>query len=167
MIDKYQNLIFSVCYRMTSDYFAAQDLTQETYLSAFKNIESYRDDNAKARLCRIASNKCIDYLRANKRTEPTESEKLDMFAAGGASTSEETEDRELKRQLEANCRKLKPPYDEIALAYFYSEKSPNEIASERGQNIKTVQTQIYRARAMLREMYSDMYQEYRKEAHCG
>lgn len=152
---------------MTSDYFAAQDLTQETYLSAFKNIESYRDDNAKAWLCRIASNKCIDYLRANKRTEPTESEKLDMFAAGGASTSEETEDRELKRQLEANCRKLKPPYDEIALAYFYSEKSPNEIASERGQNIKTVQTQIYRARAMLREMYSDMYQEYRKEAHCG
>ena len=69
--------------------------------------------------------------------------------------------------MEANCRKLKPPYDEIAIAYFYNERSPGEIAEARGQNIKTIQTQIYRARAMLREMYSDMYQEYRKEAHCG
>ena len=32
LIDQYQNLIFSVCYRMTTDYFAAQDLTQEVKL---------------------------------------------------------------------------------------------------------------------------------------
>ena len=37
--------------------------------------------------------------------------------------------------------------------YFYDEKKAEEIAAEQGKNIKTIQTQIYRARAMLRKIY--------------
>lgn len=29
-IDRYQNLIYSICFQLTKDYFDAQDLTQET-----------------------------------------------------------------------------------------------------------------------------------------
>lgn len=29
MVHKYQNLVFSICVKMTGDYFAAEDLTQE------------------------------------------------------------------------------------------------------------------------------------------
>ncbi|MCI8334004.1 MAG: RNA polymerase subunit sigma-70, partial [Lachnospiraceae bacterium] len=35
LIDRYQNLIFSICYKMTADYFASEDLAQETFLSAY------------------------------------------------------------------------------------------------------------------------------------
>lgn len=31
MVHKYQNLVFSICVKMTGDYFAAEDLTQETF----------------------------------------------------------------------------------------------------------------------------------------
>jgi RNA polymerase sigma-70 factor (ECF subfamily) len=48
---------------------------------------------------------------------------------------------------------LKPPYREIALDYFYRELTAAEIAENTGKNLKTVQTQIYRARAMLQKTY--------------
>ena len=73
MIDQYQNLIYSICYRLTGDYFEAEDLAQDTFLSAYKNLSSFDGKNERAWLCRIATNKCIDYLkRAGRRSVPTE-----------------------------------------------------------------------------------------------
>lgn len=67
MVHKYQNLVFSICVKMTGDYFAAEDLTQETFLSAYRHKEEFDGKNEKAWLCRIASNKCIDYSRQAAR----------------------------------------------------------------------------------------------------
>lgn len=60
---------------------------------------------------------------------------------------------EVKATLLARCQSLKPPYDEIAKAYYYDEMDAGEIALQRGMKLKTVQTQIYRARSMLRKLY--------------
>ena len=61
--------------------------------------------------------------------------------------------RRSKEELYQTCKSLKPPYDEIALDYYYHELDAAEIAEKRGRNVKTVQTQIYRARGMLRKHY--------------
>ena len=63
MVDTYQNLIFSVCYKVTGDYFMAEDLAQESFLAAYRNLDSFEGENEKAWLCRIATNKSIDYFR--------------------------------------------------------------------------------------------------------
>jgi len=60
---------------------------------------------------------------------------------------------EAKRQLSDKCKGLKSPYREIALDYFYNEISAAEIAAKTGKNIKTVQTQIYRARSLLQKSF--------------
>lgn len=60
---------------------------------------------------------------------------------------------EVKQQLYQRCCLLKTPYREVALDYFYSELLPMEIATKTGRNIKTIQTQIYRAKAMLKKKY--------------
>ena len=139
MVDTYQNLVFSVCYKVTGDYFAAEDLAQEAFLSAYKNLDDFEGDNEKAWLCRIATNKSIDYLRSARRREsPTE----DLFF-----------EREVKERLLEYCGRLKAPYNEIAKSVYYDEKKADEIAKERNENVKTVQTQIYRARNMLRKIY--------------
>ena len=62
-------------------------------------------------------------------------------------------EEETKEMLLINCRQLKPPYDEVAKAYYYDEMDVKEIAAKYGQKTKTIQTQIYRARAMLRKIY--------------
>ena len=62
-------------------------------------------------------------------------------------------EKEVRETLLARCLSLKPPYDEIAKAYYYDELDAGEIAGQRGVKKKTIQTQIYRARSMLRRMY--------------
>lgn len=154
LIDQYQNLIFSICYRMTQDYHAAQDLAQETFLSAFRNENQFDGGNEKAWLCRIASNKCIDYLRqASRRQVPTEEEYLAEYPAKSGTPEQMALDQDVAHDLLENCKKLKKPYDEIAYLYFYKEKRPEEIAEIQNCKLKTVQTQIYRARNMMRKLY--------------
>lgn len=139
---------------MTGDYFAAEDLTQETFLSAYRHIESFAGSNEKAYLCRIAANKCTDYLKsAARRQIPSEESawaaRPDATAGPEASALED----EIYTTLLQRCRGLKPPYDKIAVLYFCEEKNAEEIAAKENKNLKTVQTQIYRARAMLRKLY--------------
>lgn len=62
-------------------------------------------------------------------------------------------EKEVYLELREQCGKLKPPYDVIARMYFVEEQKAEEIARSTGKNLKTVQTQIYRARAMLRKKY--------------
>lgn len=154
LIDTYEKLVFSICYKITGDYFTAEDLAQETFLSAFQKYDTFDGQNEKAWICRIATNKSIDYIRgAGRRNVPTE----DTFFASVTEKTESPEEvcmeQEVKGQLEKHCRTLKPPYDEIARDYYLKEMSASEIAADRKANIKTIQTQIYRARDMLRKIY--------------
>lgn len=108
----------------------------------------------KAWLCRIATNKCLDYIkRSDRKSIPTEDEYFLTQKDKEPSPEESFLEHEVKTQILNRCKELKTPYREIALAYFYNELSPNEIADNTGKNLKTVQTQIYRARAMLQKKY--------------
>lgn len=142
---------------MTSDYFAAEDLAQDTFLSAYEHLRSFDGSNAKAWLCRIAANKCIDYMsHSGRRSIPTEDTYLvSTMEAGPFQETPEAVcmEQETKEILLEHCRQLKPPYDEVAKAYYYDELDIKEIAAKRAQKVKTVQTQIYRAREMLRKIY--------------
>ncbi len=156
-IDTYQNLIFSICYKLTGNYFDAEDLTQDTFLSAYKNFSKFDGKNEKDWLARIATNKCLDYKKRGARSEvPTQEE---FFAAQPQEQSNDNTCETLCMQklvleeLKRCCETLKPPYDEIAEKYFYQEMSVGEIASALNRNEKTVQTQVYRAKAMLRKLY--------------
>lgn len=154
LIDTYDKLVFSICYKLTDDYFAAEDLSQETFLSAFQKYDTFDGANEKAWICRIATNKSIDYLRnASRRSIPTEDTFFEQAVEQSRTPEEICMEEEVKKQLINSCEKLKPPYNEIAKAYYLYERSPAEIAQDRGQNVKTIQTQIYRAKGMLKKIY--------------
>ena len=154
LIDSYQHLIFSICYKMTADYFASEDLTQDTFLAAYSHLKEFDGRHEKAWLCRIATNKCLDYLRsAGRRSIPTEDAGMDETVTCESTPENAVLEEEVRKTLLHRCRSLKPPYDEIAKAYYYDEMDAAEIAMHKGMKLKTVQTQIYRARSMLRKMY--------------
>ena len=69
LIEQYQNLVFSICLKMTGDYFTAEDLAQDTFIAVYKNFDRFDGNNEKTWICRIATNKCIDYLKAAARKE--------------------------------------------------------------------------------------------------
>ncbi len=64
LVLEYQGQIYNVCYRILGDPSAAEDMTQEAFVSAYKNIGRFKEGNFRAWLYRIASNACRDYLRS-------------------------------------------------------------------------------------------------------
>ncbi len=154
LIDTYDKLVFSICYKLTGDYFAAEDLMQETFLSAFQKYQTFDGNNEKAWICRIATNKSIDYLRSvSHRNVPTEDSFFETAVEKRGSPEEICIEEEVKSQLVVWCESLKPPYNEVARDYYLRELSAKEIAARRSQSLKTIQTQIYRAKEMLKRMY--------------
>jgi len=153
-IDQYQNLIYSICLQLTNDFFDAQDLTQETFLSAYKSLAYFDGRNERAWLCKIASRKCLDYLKhSGRRQIPTDNQVLTTCLQPEPPLEQEVIDEALRQELYDCCMKLKSPYREAALDYFYYEMTAPEMAAKTGKNLKTIQTRIYRAKAMLRKLY--------------
>lgn len=155
LIDAYQNLVFSICLKMTGDYFTAQDLAQETFISAYRHWEDFDGQSEKAWLCRIAGNKCIDYLKEAKRREtPMISEEMDM-----PDTTKKYDplkmvlNKEIMEELKHSCEILSPPYRETAVSYFVEGKTTKEIAALTNTSIHTVNTRLLRARKKLQSTF--------------
>ncbi len=155
LIDQYQNLIFSICLRLTGDYFAAEDLTQDTFVAAYRNWERFDGSSEKAWLCRIAGNKCIDHNRASAiRAIPVEEEEIHTIEASGRDGPlQQTLTREVMDELERCCGMLSPPYDKVARMHFVEGMPVKEIAEQTGVGVSTIKTQIYRAREMLKKSF--------------
>ena len=153
LMERYKNLIFSLCLRMTGDYFAAEDLTQETFLSAWEHLSSFDGQAEKAWLCRIAANLCTDYLRkGERRAVPTAPEKLpEESAPESESPVRRADTAEVLEELGRAVAALPPPYRETAEEYYLRGRTAREISESTGTPLKTVQTRLRRAREMLKK----------------
>ena len=107
----------------------------------------------KAWLSKIAVRKCLDHLKAaGRRTIPTEDTYFEQLHDKEFSPEEAFLDKDFKDRIRHLCAALKSPYREVALEHFCEEKTAAEIAKAQNKNIKTVQTQIYRSRSMLKAL---------------
>jgi RNA polymerase sigma-70 factor (ECF subfamily) len=68
MVAAYAPRVFAMIVRQVSDTMTAQELTQDTFLKAFRNIDSYSVDGARLStwLCRIAYRLTLDFLKRRR-----------------------------------------------------------------------------------------------------
>lgn len=152
LIDQYQNLVYTICCKAVGNPFDAEDITQEVFLSAYKKLSDFDGKYEKAWLCKIAGNKCLDFLkRAGRRSIPTEEIFFQEIATQEATPEECYLHQEAKQQVFGLCQELDNPYRDISILHFCYELSVQEIAAKTGKNVKTIQTQVYRAKAMLKK----------------
>ena len=153
LLQQYEKMVYSICYRTCGNPFDAQDLTQDTFLSVYKHLGTFDRQYERAWICRIASNKALDYMKSKKRLEEC---KDGEFFTEVVDTRDGPEDayiqKETKELVLSVCNQLKSPYREVAYEHFYLEKPMAEIAKEQDENLKTVQTRVYRARAQIRKL---------------
>lgn len=95
----------------------------------------------------------INLKRAGRNVIPTEDTYLNEVQCSKPSPEEYVLETDVKQELYNLCSQLKPPYQEIALDYFYYEKGIAEIVEQSGKKTKTIQTQVYRTKVMLRKLW--------------
>ena len=151
----YQSRIYSVAYYLLSDAASASDAMQETLLSAYRNLRSFRKGNSlKGWLYRIVTRKCYDLLRDARRRRCTpwdESCETDRALVGREAGPEVVvQCRELARRLEASLNTLAFTERQMVVLSDIHGLSYLEIARATGKPLGTVKSRLSRARAKLR-----------------
>lgn len=154
IVETYEKLVFTICYQFVKDYHEAQNLTQETFLSAYQHLENYQGTNYKPWLARIAANKAKDYLGSAymRRVQLSEPEDTQPLLPIACSPDDIYIEKESEQTLADVIYSLKEPYRQISVMYFIEEKTTDEIARILDRPKRTVETQIYRAKQILRKL---------------
>ena len=67
LVLEHQQLVYNVALRMLNDLDAADDTTQQAFVSAYQKIHTFKGGSFKAWILRIVTNKCYDLLRSEQR----------------------------------------------------------------------------------------------------
>ena len=157
-IKQYERLIITICLSFTKNYFDAEDLAQQTFLVAYQKFESFDGNNLKAWLTTIAANKCRDYIKNKGRTTVSLSEEeYEGLADTGDSPEETVVKKNTMERIQSICNKLKEPYRTVAISYFCKDIKLSHLAKETGQNIKTLETQLYRSKKLLKDLWKEEF----------
>jgi RNA polymerase sigma-70 factor, ECF subfamily len=158
----YQELAFNLAFRMLSDSAAAEDATQTAFISAYKNLGSYRGGSFRAWVMRMVTNTCYDELRRRHRhpTTPLEpiSEQEDeeiespRWLADDKPNPEETvEQAELSRAVQDCLDALPEDFRAVIVMVDVEGLDYQEVSVATSKPLGTVKSRVARARTRLRE----------------
>jgi RNA polymerase sigma-70 factor (ECF subfamily) len=142
LVQRFQSAVFGLCFRMLSHREDAEDVTQEVFLRAYRNLEQW--DSArplKPWLLAIAANRCRTWLLSRKRRDlPAE------FAENVADPTAGRMRLDLAEELQLALDGLREEYRLCFVLYHLNEMNLAEIATIVGSPEGTVKTWLRRAR---------------------
>jgi RNA polymerase sigma-70 factor (ECF subfamily) len=157
----YQDMVFNQAYRMLGDNDSAADAAQETFIAAYRKIDTYRGGSFKAWLLRIVTNACYDELRRQKRRPTTPLEPLDQedeevespsWLADTSPTPEEAAEREeLYAALQRCMNDLPEEFRAVVALVDLQGLDYYEASQVVGKPLGTVKSRLARARLRLRD----------------
>ena len=142
--------IVALTYRMTGDRDTAFDLAQETFLAAWQSLAGFRGESKfESWLYRIATNKTLNYLKANK--DYTNIEMDERVPADTATPDQEYTRKQLRKDVLEFMKSLPTQQRIVFNLRFYRQLQFNEIAETIGSAVGTVKTHYREALKKLRE----------------
>jgi RNA polymerase sigma-70 factor (ECF subfamily) len=166
--EEYYDRIFRYVLGMVHDSDEAEDLTQDTFLKAYRQRDSLRDAGALvAWLYRIATHITLDHLRQRGRRSPQESEadlaEVELPDLDGPSVQEAIEQEEMSACVQQYLANLPDSYRAVILLHDMHGLTGAEIAETLGVPLATVKIRLHRARkrlnAVLKEGCNFSYDE--------
>lgn len=159
LVTRHERTVYNVCLRTLRDTALAEDATQDTFLKAWTAINTFRGGLVRPWLLKIATNRCLDLLRASGRrpagsldaqeieTEPHWSSQTEV--------AEHPEQHASRQELSALLeRALGQLADDQRIAVVLADVQGypyEEIATITDTAIGTIKSRINRGRARLRE----------------
>ncbi len=159
LLSRYERQIFSFIYRFFQDRALCEDLTQETFLRAYRFIGSFRPkEKLSTWLFSIARNLCIDELRrlqkgATVAIDAVDPEALVADGAVGlnpmAAAMAQQEGEILRRALE----KLPEKYRTCMILFYFNEMSYEDISRVMNISLSNTKILLFRGKKMMLDLF--------------
>ena len=158
---EHQKNVYNLCYRMAGNPDDAMDLSQETFLRAWRCLDQYQFASAFSTwLYRLCSNICIDCLRRRRRQqtgpltfEDADGEEQTYAVPDAQPLPEEQVELKLTREtLAAAMAQLLPEHRAVLQLRVVNEMSYEQSADVLDSQIGTVKSRLSRARNQLKKI---------------
>ncbi|MDR3559782.1 MAG: RNA polymerase sigma factor [Candidatus Pacebacteria bacterium] len=162
IIERYQGKLFAYIYRLVGSRDEAEDLLQDVFIKAYRNLKSYDAERKfSSWIYRIAHNEAVNHIkrRSLKRFIPWEDvtatkDKLEMSSAEEDAQSSWIR-KETSQEVDQAINRLPFKYKQVLVLRYYSDKSYEEISAILSRPVNTVGTLINRAKKKLAEELKD------------
>jgi len=164
----YQDVVYSQAYRMIGEPEAAEDAAQVTFISAYRNLASYRGGSLKAWLLRIVTNACYDELRRRKRRPTSPLEPLDAdneeiesprwLTDPGETPELAMERAEIGEAIQHCLDALPSEFRVVAVLVDVQGLDYAEAAVVVGKPVGTIKSRLARARVRLRDCLQSVWE---------
>ena len=168
LILAYQDRVFNQAFRVLGEYQSADDATQEAFISAYKNIHTFRGGSFRAWLLRIVTNACYDELRRNKRRPTTPLEPVDdegdeiesphWIADPGELPEDNVARSELASAIQACLDQLTGDFRVIVILVDIQGLDYLEASEAIGKPLGTVKSRLARARNRMKDCLQDFWE---------
>jgi len=158
----YQDLAFNVAYRMLTDEDLAADAVQNAFISAYKNLRTYRGGSFKAWVLRMVTNGCYDELRRQKR-RPTvpldpvsredgdELDSAEWLRSDDPQPEDAFDQAELEHALQHCLEALPVDFRAVVVLVDVQGMDYEEVSRSVQTPLGTVKSRLARARLKLRD----------------
>lgn len=145
LLERYLKPIYGFLYQMVRDQAVVEDLAQETFIKAWKNMHRFDQSKSfKTWIFTIAKNTALDYLKKKKTTPFSffEDEKgnshLENVSEDAALPDEILEREDVAREMEDKLELIPQKYRTILVLRYKEDFSLHEIAEILGAPYNTV-----------------------------
>ena len=156
IVERYQSHVFNLSARILGNRTTAEDITQETFISAYRAIKKFRGGSLRSWLLSIAANASRDFLRSSsRRPEQSLDESLLNPGFQVVSGDESPEQQALRGELGDEIQRaiLTLPADQRTVLVLIDVQglSYEEAADSTGASLGTVKSRLNRARGRVRD----------------
>ena len=166
LLQRYQKSVHALVWRKIGDFHIAEDITQDTFLQAYKKLSTLKNHNQFAGWLYVIANRlCIDWSRKRKLTtqslEDTPVEEIERSSyTHHVSEQRETERTERRHELVKRLLAKLPESERTVVTLFYlGEMTTKEIGKFLGVSVDTIKSRLRRGRKRLQEDQEIMIQE--------
>ncbi len=168
LVEKYKRPLYSFILKMTEGREDSEEIFQETWFRALKNIHKFKHKNFLNWLFRIAHNLVIDRARRNRKNismqssfggEDGDSTLEDHLSAPGITPAEEAGGNSLGKQISEAVETLSAEQKEVFMLRMYGNVSFKEIAKIQKCSINTCLARMQYALTKLRSILKEEYDE--------
>ncbi len=162
----YQDRIYNLAARILGDNDLAEDITQNTFLTAYLNLPCFRNGSFRSWLYRIATNLCYDEFRKHKRYtvlsidhEDVAEERLSPLydiSATNILPEMECERHDLEQIVQLALNQLDADQRSIVVLVDQQDFDYRETAQILGIPIGTVKSRLARARVRLAKQLNNL-----------
>lgn len=158
IVENYYRLVYKICYDVLKDKYEAENISQDTFFSLYKNLYRYidlNDNQLKNLICKIALNKCKDYLKSSEFRLVTSIETdnhTNSYLTDDNLIEEHLIKKERQLQIKKAVNQLRAPYKEIITEYYFNNLSLDEISDKLHRDKAVIKTQLYRSKKVLKSI---------------